>query len=172
GACLFCDDFEDGVLAGNWTYTKASWTEVNGNLIGTPTGKKGTAIATPAFRGCVNCSVEAKLASGGGTGNRVWLLGWYADKRNNIQLMMKQESGKWILKERSNGKIIAKAKGFAAITPNVLYDIKVIFDGTNFTVTVDGSQLMQLTPVATVPSGTVGFSVKSTTVQVGEVSVN
>ena len=90
------------------------------------------------------------MASGGGTGNRVWLLGWYADKKNNMELMMKQENGKWILKERSNGKIVAKAKGFAAITPNVLYDIVVAFDGTHFTVTVDGSQLMQLTPAAAV----------------------
>jgi len=171
-ACLFCDDFEDGVLAGNWTYIKAVWTEANGSLIGTPTGKKGTAVAAPAFGGCINCSVEAKLASGGGTGNRVWLLGWYADKNNTMELMMKQESGKWILKERSNGKIVAKAKGFAAITPNVLYDIEVVFDGAHFTVTIDGSQLMQLTPAAAVPSGTVGFSVKSTTVYVGEVSVN
>jgi hypothetical protein len=160
------------VLAGNWTYIKASWTEANGSLIGTPTGKRGTAIATPAFGGCVNCNVQATLASQGGTGNRIWLLGWYADKKNNVELMMKQESGKWILKQRSNGKIVAKAKGFAAITPNVLYDIMVIFDGAHFTVTVDGSQLMQLTPVAAVPSGTFGFSVKSTTVQVGEVSVN
>jgi hypothetical protein len=32
--------------------------------------------------------------------------------------------------------------------------------------------LMQLTPVAAVPSGTIGFSVKSTTIHVGEVSVN
>lgn len=170
--CLFCDDFEDGVVAGNWIYIKSSWTEANGRLIGTPAGKKGTAIATPAFGGCINCSVEATLASGGGTGNRVWLLAWYADKKNNMELMMKQESGKWILKERSNGKIVAKAKGFAAITPNVLYDIVVVFDGVHFTVTVDGSQLMQLTPVAAVPSGTVGFSVKSTTVQIGEISVN
>ena len=171
-ACLLCDDFEDGLLASNWTYIKPSWTEADGSLIGTPTRKKATTIATPTFGGCVNCSVEATLATAGGTGNRVWLLSWYADKENNMVLIMNQQSGKWILKERSNGKIVAKAKGFAAITPNVLYNIVVAFDGVHFTVTVDGSQLMQLTPVAAVPSGTIGFSVRSTTVHVGAVNVN
>lgn len=169
---LFSDDFNDGVLSPDWTYVKPAWAEMGGDLIGTPSGRKTIALATPVFSGCADCSVEATMLSAGGAGNRVWLLAWYIDKKNDIELMMKQENGKWILKERSNGRIVAKAKGFAAITPNVLYQAVVSFDGLQFTVTIDGVQLMQLTPVAAVPSGTVGFSVKNTTAHFGEINVN
>ena len=34
---LYSDDFEDGVLATDWNYVKPAWTEVGGNLEGTPT---------------------------------------------------------------------------------------------------------------------------------------
>jgi N-acetylneuraminic acid mutarotase len=170
--CLFCDDFEDGVLNQNWTYIKPAWTETGGSLIGVPTGRKALAIAAPVFAGCSTCSVEATLSTAGGAGNRVWLLGWYVDKHNKVELMMKQESGKWVLKEISNGQTVAKGKGFGTILPNVFYDVKIDFDGTQFIVTVDGTEIFRVTAAAAVPSGTVGFQVRATTAQFGQVIVN
>ncbi|MCI0447133.1 hypothetical protein L0152_28490, partial [bacterium] len=61
GSCLFCDDFEDGVLDPNWNYIKPSWSESGGNLIGTPLQRKAIAIASPVFGGCSVCSVEAMM---------------------------------------------------------------------------------------------------------------
>ena len=94
------------------------------------------------------------------------------DKANTIELMMKQETGRWILKQRAGKRIVAKQKAVSSISVGVLYDVVISFNGTQFDVSVDGTSLMSLTPVGTVPTGTVGFEVKSTTGQFGEISVN
>jgi hypothetical protein len=173
GSCLFCDDFEDGVLDPNWSYIKPSWSESGGNLIGTPLKRKAIAIASPVFGGCSVCSVEAKMQTAGGIGNRVWLLGWYLDKRNTIELLMKEESDRWILKQRSAGSIVARMKASQVIDPNVDYKVKIQFDGTNFQVTVNDLLIMTMPKSpGTSPSGTTGFQVKSTTASFDEISVD
>ncbi|MCI0616909.1 S8 family serine peptidase [bacterium] len=170
--CTYCDDFEDGTLDPNWTYIKQTWSESGGSLIGTPIGRKAIAIATPVFAGCLNCSVQTEMLTMGGAGNRVWLLAWYLNKANTIELMMKQETGRWVLKQRVGKRIVAKQKAVSSISVGVVYNVVISFNGTQFDVSVDGSPLMSLTPVGTVPTGTVGFQVKSTTGQFGEISVN
>ncbi len=170
--CLFCDDFEDGVISTQWTYVKQNWTETNGSLHGTPAKRKAIAIASPVFAGCLNCSISATMTTAGGIGNRVWLLGWYIDKKNTIELLMKEENDKWIVKHRSNGSIVAKGKGFATILPNVSYNVELSFDGTNFVLRVDGNVLVTLPAATSVPSGTVGFQAKNTTGSFGYILVN
>jgi len=169
---LFGDDFEDGVLDPNWTYEKPNWTETGGSLVGTPVGKAARAIATPAFAGCNQCSIETHVSSAGGTGNKIWVYTFYVDKKNKVELLAKEENDKWVLKERSNNAIVAKAKGIATIDPNVVYDVVVAFDGTTFTVTVDGAQLISMPAAATVPTGTVGYQVKGTTGSFGDICIN
>jgi hypothetical protein len=169
--CLFCDDFGDGVLDPNWTYLKPTWTESGGSLQGS-SSKKAIAIATPVFSGCLNCSIQASLMTQGGPGNRVWLLAWYVDKSNKIELLMKEEKDVWVLKQRSGGRIVAKAKASSTIDPNVAYAVVVSFDGTQFTVTINGTPLITLTPKGTVPTGTVGFQAKDTTGFFDYINVN
>lgn len=172
GTCTFCDDFEDGTLDPNWTYVKPSWNETGGNLVGTPTGRKAVAVATPIFAGCQTCSIEASVSTAGGAFNKVWMLGWYVDKKNTMELLIKEENDKIVLKQRVGGFIVAKNKGSITIDPNVFYTINVNFDGTQFTVSVNGGPLFTLTPVAAVPSGTVGFEVKNTSGSFGYIMVN
>lgn len=169
--CLFCDDFEDGVLDPNWTYT-GTWTETGGSLQGTSPPKKALAIASPIFSGCLNCTVQASMQTQGGSKNRVWMFAWYVDKDNRMELLMKEENDKWILKQRSGGKVVAKSKGLSTIDPNVAYDVSVAFDGTQFIVSVNATPLITLVPVGVVPSGTVGFQSKSTTSSFGYINVN
>ena len=169
--CLFCDDFEDGILSGDWTYLQQSWSESNGNLIGVPTRKKTSAIAQPAFGGCANCRIRATMQTNGGKGNLVTLLGWYADERNRLELLMKEEKNKWLLKERINGRVVRKVKGIRDILPDVNYTVELIFTGTTYQLTVDGELVLELTPQGS-HSGTVGFEAKATTATIGEVSVN
>lgn len=170
---LFFDDFEDGVLATNWTYIKssASWNETVGNLTGTNI-KKTTAIAAPAFIGCINCYVEASLQTLGGAGNRVWLMHHYIDKANTIELLMKEETDRWIIKQRIGKKVVAKAKAQSTIDPNIFYTARIAFDGASYAVTIDGTSLMTLTPIGSISGGTVGFKVKGTTGSFGYVAVN
>jgi hypothetical protein len=168
---LFCDDFNDDVLDPNWTYIKPTWTESGGSLQGT-SKKKATAVATPIFSGCLTCTIQTSLMTQGGPGNRVWLLGWYVDKDDKVELLMKEEQDVWVLKQRIGGSVVAKAKAAATIDPNVAYTIVVSFDGTQFTVSIDGNPLITLTAAGTVPSGTVGFQAKATTGFFDYINVN
>jgi len=171
--CLFCDDFNDGVLSTGWTYVKPNWTESGGLLAGAPTGRKAIAIATPIFSGCSNCTVEAEMQTGGGAGNRVWLLAWYVDKKNTVELLMKEENDFWVLKQKSNGSVVAKAKGAATIDPNTIYDAKIVFDGNQFQLYVNNTLLITLPKGAgTNPNGTIGFQSKLTTGSFDSIDVN
>lgn len=171
GTCLFCDDFEDGITAANWTYIKPAWNEASGVLTATPAGKKAVAVATPAFAGCSSCYMEGTLQSGGGTGSIVWMLGWYVDKKNTVELLMKEQNDKWLLKERINGAVVGKAKSLQPINPNTLYRARITFDGTQFQVFIDGNLAITL-PSHGAHNGTVGFQAKGTIGTFGEVIVN
>lgn len=167
---LYSDDFEDGVLATDWNYMKLAWTEVGGNLEGTPTGKKAEAIATPAFAGCGigNCTIQTTIQTAGGVSNQIFFFGWYQDKDNLVEVIMKEEIDKWVIKQISNGAVVAKTKASATIAPNIFYDVRVAFDGTKFTLNVDGVDLVSMSAGAT-PSGTVGYRVKKTTGRFGNI---
>jgi Putative Ig domain len=169
--CLFCDDFEDAVLDPNWTYI-GTWTETGGSLQGTTPPRKAIAIATPIFTGCLNCTIQASMQTQGGFKNRVWMFGWYIDKLNRMELLMKEENDRWILKQRAGGRVVAKSKAISIIDPNVAYDVSIAFDGTQFSVSINGTPLITLVPVGVVPTGTVGFQNKSTTGSFGYINVN
>jgi hypothetical protein len=171
--CLFCDDFEDGVLDSNWTYIKQAWSEDGDSLIGTPAGKTAIAIASPAFGGCgSNCTVKTTMSNAGGSNNRAILFAWYVDKKNTVELLMKQETGTWILKQKSNGKVVAKQKALLPINPNQFYDVQLSYDGTQFQVSLDGTVAITMPSAAAVPVGTVGYQVKNTTASFGSINVN
>lgn len=172
-ACLFCDDFEDGILAppGVWSYTGASWSESGGVLIGASSTRKTTAVANPVFSGCLNCYVEAQMQSAGGAFSRISLFGWYIDKKNNVELMMDADRGRWLLKQRVAGSVARKAKFLSTINPGQLYKARITFDGAAYSVTIDGSVIITVSPGASVP-GTVGFRVKRTTGTFAYVEVN
>jgi hypothetical protein len=169
--CLFCDDFEDGVLDPNWTYEKPTWIESNGALSGTPQGRKAIAIAT-AFAGCQNCFVETNVTISGGVRSKVLIFGWYLGKKDRIELLVREDKDRLVLKQKIAGSIVAKKNGTATLMPNVPYVIRVNFDGTNFSVLLDGVQLFTMTPAAVVQSGTIGFQVSKTTAAFGYIQVD
>ncbi|MBI3448331.1 MAG: putative Ig domain-containing protein [Acidobacteria bacterium] len=170
---LFGDAFEDGVLDPNWTYVKPAWSESNGNLVGM-SSKKAMTVAAPAFAGCVNCSVEALMETSKAAKTKIVLLGWFADKKNTMELSAAAGTDLWKLAERVGGSIVAIAKAKKPIDVNVFYTVRVTFDGTKFDVFVDDlvTPLMSLTPKRAVPAGTVGFQAKGTTGTFGYVCVN
>jgi uncharacterized repeat protein (TIGR01451 family) len=171
--CLLCDEFDDDILNDQWTYVKPSWQETGGSLIGTPDGRKAEAIASPLFTGCSSCSIETTVQTAGGDFGRVWALGWYVDKRNLVELLMKEPSDIWILKQRINKAIVAKAKIKRTIDPNVTYTVRMTFNGTNFEVFFDGESTPSITvPAVGTPSGTIGYRIKNTTGTIGRIEVN
>lgn len=84
---------------------------------------------------------------------------------------MKEESDRWILKQRLNGAIVAKQKATSVIDVNTFYVASVTFDGLNFEVRIDGALLITL-PAGGIPNGTVGFQSKRTTGNFDYIQVN
>jgi uncharacterized delta-60 repeat protein len=159
---LFGDPFEDNVLDPTWSYTKPAWNESGGSLNGTPEGRKAEAVASPAFGGCQGCTIYTRMSTRGGPGNKVWLLAFHQNKANTVELLMKEESDRWILKHRVNGRIVQKEKAISVIEPGVTYTVYLTFDGTQFTLTVDSETILTM-PATAAPSGSVGYRVRNTT---------
>jgi plastocyanin len=165
---LFIDDFEDGNVM-DWTFVKGNWSVVGGSLVGTH-DRKATGLAPYQMSGFV--SVEALMKTNGGAGTRTSLIGWFADKRNLVELLMKEEEDRWVLKQRIGGKVISKGKGIQTILPNTDYRTRVTYDQTSnsFQVFIDGTMLFQIN-AASPPPGAPGVRVKSTTSTFGEILV-
>ncbi|HSP07445.1 MAG TPA: carboxypeptidase regulatory-like domain-containing protein, partial [Acidobacteriota bacterium] len=168
--CLFCDDFEDGTPAPDWSYAKGLWAESGGSLTATPSGKTASAFATPAFGGCTQCSMETSMQTAGGSLNKMWFFAWYQDKNNVVEVLMKEESDRWIIRQRVNGVVVSKGKGVAAIHPGQFYVVHVNFTGSSFELSVDGNVLATI-PAVSQPFGSVGYQVKNTVGSFGYVMV-
>lgn len=153
---LFVENFEDG-SANGWIFQGAFWNIVAGKLIRT-SDRKSSAFAP--FTICTNCTVEGVLQTSGGQGNRASLIGWYVDKKNLVELMMKESENKWILKERVGGKSVAKDSFQQTIDPNTPYRATITYDGTNFLVYIDGNLILTV-PAPPPAPGTIGFRIKA-----------
>jgi uncharacterized repeat protein (TIGR01451 family) len=172
-ACMLCDEFDDSTLDPNWTYIKNSslWSEDGVSLIGSNT-RKTTAVAS-VFAGCLTCYAETTMRTAGGGGNRMWLLHHYVDKSNVVELLMKEENDKWVLKHRVNRAVVAKQKYLMPIDPNTDYVVRITYDGVNYIASVNGTALTPpLTPGGTVTQGTAGLRVKATTGTFGRIEIN
>jgi hypothetical protein len=163
---IFFDDFEDQD-ASDWTFTKGTWSVVNGDLTGSHTRRAN--MISPDFGSCTNCTVEAylRIVSPGG---RVTLLGWYGDKRNLVEIGLFQDKGKVVLKQKSGGLKVAKSSVSQTLQTGIDYLVSVGFDGTSFSVSLDGNFLFSV-PAGATPDGIVGFRVKTSTGAFREISV-
>jgi hypothetical protein len=168
--CLFCDEFEDGVLNPLWTYQSGIWNENGGALIATPKSR-AFAIATPIFAGCSNCSIETALQSNGN--GKVTFLSWFQDKKNTLELIMDEAKDKWVFKRKFNGKVVNRLKAARVIDPNQSYAVVMRFDGNSWRVFINGEFLFEMFDTfAGTPSGTVGMKVRSTTASMNYIHVN
>ena len=168
----FGDTFENSLVATDWTVVKPSWSESGGNLVGV-SGKKAVTVASPAFAGCLDCTVEATVQTSKPSG-KVSLLGWYVDKANTMELSASAGSDAWMLTEKYKGTVVAKVKATRPMEVDTPYAVRIAFDGSVFQVFVDDMEtpLMSLTPKRPVTAGTVGFQAAGTTGSFGFVCVN
>lgn len=155
-SCLFCDDFENGVIDG-WTFTKNVWVETGGRLSGTYT-KKADILSPSGWGGCSQCTVEADLnVSAKG---RVSLFSWYVDKKNNVEIIVMEDRNKVVLKRKVNGVTVAKSKFMTTINANQDYHVQASYNGANFVVLLDGVSIINVAAGGGAPSGIVGFRIK------------
>jgi hypothetical protein len=161
GDCVYQDDFNDGVLT--WTELKPIVTETGGALNITPAaGKKKAAVASdPTFTGCQACSNTFEgVQFSGGVSAKTFLNSHFIDKRNTLQLIIKEDQGKAVLKLKNGGVTTDKAKALFTFVPNTPYDISISYDGATVTVSVDGNALLTMTPSISIPSGNVEIESK------------
>lgn len=167
--CLFCDDFENGVPAADWTYTGGTWSELDGTLIGNRRSGKATAIAAPAFSGCTACTFESDMMTAGGEDNQLSFLAWYSNPGNTVEVLMNEVADKWVMRQRGNGQIVAKESATRSIHPGVTYRVRVVFDGVSFHLFVGGNEILSMPNRNRYLFGTVGFRVRETTGYFGAV---
>jgi subtilisin-like proprotein convertase family protein len=173
GSSLYVNEFDDGVLATDWTYSPNSnpWSEANGAKTGS-TLKKTTAVASPAFsQGCLNCYVETVVRTTGGIGGQVSLFHHFVDKKNLVELIINEEKNKLILKRKVNNSVVAKQNFKTPIEPNTDYVVRITFDGTNYIVSVDGTPVITMPPGGQATAGTAGFKVKATSASYDRIEV-
>jgi glycosyl hydrolase family 44 len=169
---LLLDEFDDDVQS--WPVKKGTWVESNGILSGS--GPKSAIVYAPqpwfpsGVSGCSTCTLETDVSTAGGIGNKIFVQPWYQDKQNRVDVLLKQESGKIILKQKVNGFTAQKMKASFNVIPNTFHHIKIGFDGTNFHLEVDGASLITM-PAAATPSGNLYFQVKQTTASIERVEI-
>ncbi|HSE39457.1 MAG TPA: hypothetical protein VLH08_01720, partial [Acidobacteriota bacterium] len=162
---LFRDDFEDGD-ASDWTYSKGTWSVLNGSLTGTH-DRKADAIAP--FVGCTNCIVEADLQFET-AGGKISLLAWFQDKKNYFEVVLKEDKDKILLLRKENGIRTLKLKAELTIGPGTNYRVRVTNNSGVLSVLVNGTQLLSGN-VSDSPFGTVGFRIKTTSASFKEITV-
>jgi subtilisin-like proprotein convertase family protein len=173
GAFLFSDEFDDGVLATDWTYTPNAnrWAE-NASITGS-SNKNTTAVATPVFQGCLVCYAETIMRiSGNGNGSQIALQHHVVNKKNLVELILSAKKDKFTLRRKVNGNIVAKQNFQMQIDEDTDYTVRIAYDGTNYIASVDGTPIITLPPGGNVTQGTVGFAVKKATGTFGRIEVN
>ena len=150
----------------------SDWAENGTELIGHPAKRKTLALANPVFAGCTTCVAQTIMRTAGGAFNQVWFLFHIVDKNNLVELQMKEGTDRWVLRHRVNKKTVAKGKFLAPIDPNTDYTVSIRYDGTNYIVSLNGTDVITMAPGGTVTGGSVGFKVKSTTGTFQRIQVN
>jgi uncharacterized delta-60 repeat protein len=151
---LFYEDFAD-VDISDWQKLSGRWSVINQTLQGQD--RRKAEILSP-FAGCGNCSAEAdiQLQSAGAD---ISMLGWYVDERNYVEIILMAEKDMVVLKQRSGGTIILKAKHVIPIEPGVTYRLKAVFNGTTFSVYLNGNLVITKSSSVS-PFGKFGFRAK------------
>ncbi|HSE40186.1 MAG TPA: Ig domain-containing protein [Acidobacteriota bacterium] len=170
GACIYEDLFDDDVLT--WVEVKPSVTEIGGSLVLTPMKKKAYTTSDPVFTGSQTGTTTVELlftASTDPKGKASMYTNW-VDKKNFVEIQFNIAKGRVQLKQKA-GSVVAKAKGDFTFAEDTIYTVIVIFNGTSYQVSIDGTVVATLTPSGTIPSGILGFSSRAITAEVNRACV-
>jgi subtilisin-like proprotein convertase family protein len=172
GSSLMYATFSDGVLDPEWDFVKGTWSESNSSLVGDPGSRKALAVANLASGPCTDCSIHTSLKPNGGTLYKVSVQGWYKDRGNKIELMMKGGSNVWVLKEFVGGKMVKKMKFNELFGGNVFYDVRLQYNSSDNSVTFfRGDFAYGTMKLTAVPSGVAAIQSTGTVAEFAVFSV-
>ncbi len=105
--------------------------------------------------------------------SKMWLYTNQIDKKNRIEIKFKMETDKVILIDKFGGAKRAKVKADVVLDPNVYYLVETTYDGTTYTVSIDGVPVISY-PITGLQAGDQGIAGKglNTIVRASDFCVN
>lgn len=176
---LLFDDFSNNVM--DWTVSPlTAGTESGGQLHLTAASSVSAEPPlpwTPSGQSlCSQCTLEVdlKMDNTGSSKAKTFINGW-VQNTNRVELSLSVSSDKWILKQYSGGSVVAVKKYINSGLPinfATMYNIKITYDGANFTVKVNNSSILVMPKAAgTNPAGKVNLKAKNTVVDVETIQI-
>jgi len=168
--CVYENDFNNGVL--EWLEEKPTVTEPgDGFLHLTPLKKKAISVADSAFAGASSGTYTFDVQFTGGVDAKNWLYITRVDKKNGLEVLLKVEQGKVVVKDR-NQNILAKAKADFTFAPSTPYNVVINYDGTNVDVTINGTPvIVDFVPARVLPTANTGAAAKNNSLLIDNVCV-
>ena len=93
--------------------------------------------------------------------SKIFVEGWYQNGANKVDLLIKPDSDKVILKQKLNGSVVHSAKAAVTIVPGTTYNFRLTLDGAHFILSVDGVEKIRM-PASGNPFGNVVLKLKNT----------
>lgn len=171
GACDYAQDFNDATM--EWIQEKPAVTQPgDGFLHLDPVKKKAIAVADSSFAGATTAVFNFDVQFGAGTDTRNWIYTHRVDKKNQMEVLFKVEQGKVVVKDRGPGGVEAKAKGTFTLAPNTPYSVSILYNGTAYAVTINGTTVISgFSPVGALPNANIGAAAKNDSMLIDNVCV-
>ena len=168
----FVDTFDDSQINNSYTYEKGTWTEDGSSLVGSADRK--ASMLFPASKTCDLCTAFVNVKTSGedqaGVAGKMWVLLWYQDKNNYVDLLIKPSSNKVLLRQKVNGVIARKDKAIVPMQPFMTYNFEIGNTGTDLKLRVPGQAPISI-PIMGSPNGRFGFQAKGTHGFLNEITV-
>ncbi|HEY7162212.1 MAG TPA: Ig domain-containing protein, partial [Acidobacteriota bacterium] len=169
--CTYLQDFNDATQ--EWIEEKPTVTQPgDGFLHLSPLKKKAIAVADASFTGASAGTYTFDVQFTGGVLSKNWLYITRVDKKNQLEILIKVEQGRVVVKDR-NGSVLAKSKGLFTFTPNTAYQVVITYNGTTVDVTINGTAVITgFAPSRTLPTANIGGAAKNNDLLIDNVCVN
>ncbi len=160
---ILSDLFDDATLDLTYDYPKGDWMEDGRSLVGT--SERKAQMFFPNTAACDICKAHFTVKTSGieypGVMPKMWMMLWYRDKQNTVELLIKEGQEKLILRQRVNGVIARKDKFTLPMDPYTAYDFEVENDGSQLILRMyNGAEAVPL--VGAAATGRFGFQAKAT----------
>jgi hypothetical protein len=163
-ACTYSNDFNDGIL--EWIEEKPTVTESGGFLNLTPLKRKAIAVADATFLPASTGTYTYDIQFTGGVLAKNWLYISRTDKKNQLEVLLKVDQGKVVVKDRLLA-VLAKAKADFTFAPATPYQVVINYDGTNIDVTINGTPvIVDFVPARALPAANTGAAAKGDTMTI------
>jgi hypothetical protein len=168
--CVYENDFNNGVL--EWLEEKPTVTEPgDGFLHLDPLKKKAIAVADSAFAGASSGTYTFDVQFTSGVDAKNWLYIARVDKKNGLEVLLKVEQGKVVVRDR-NQNILAKTKADFTFAPSTPYNVVINYDGTNVDVTINGTPvIVDFVLTRVLPTANTGAAAKNNSLLIDNVCV-